>query len=138
MNKSLVSVFVALLFFSVTAGLSFADNSPVLVEDGTITVSCCVVPCCPASCDPAPRLSRFARFLPQRDVVHEVACVKAVCKKGPLGRYRTVYELCECSQDGCCCDAYTGRVKVVRVGYRLVKAKICNGDCGVAIEVESL
>jgi len=138
MYKSLVSVFLAALFLSVAVSLSLADEAPLLVADDAVAVSCCAAKCCPVSCDACPRVARFACVMPQRCecVAREVVCVKAVGKRGPLGRCHTVYVPCECCSDSCC-DACAGRTKVVRVGYRLVKAKICNCGCDAVAEVDT-
>ena len=127
MKKSLVPVFLAVLFLGVSASLSVADE---IVDDQAVVA-------CDAQCCPAPgqkvRFGRFARFMPQdcEIGVREFPCVVPVCKVGPLGLARTVYVPCECGPDDC-----AGRAKVVRVGKRLMRAKICDCACEFPMAAE--
>ena len=128
MYKPLVPVFLAILFLSVAANWSAADEMLLVVDDASAVVLCSSSNCCPAFCDFGPRVPRFARFAVPRSerVVREAVCVEAVYKRGPLGRCRLTYVPCESCIDSC---DYVGRTKVVRLGNRLVKAQVCSCGC---------
>ncbi len=151
MNKTIVSLFLVALAVCVATSVSVAAEPPqpvqaveaVVVVDqpiGPCVPACCPAPCVP--CDPCVRPARHHKvrcFRPVpapcpppccEPVVCNIPCVKAVQKVGCFGRCRTVYVLCDCAccQNGCC-ESCDGCVQKVRVGCRIITARICTCCC---------